>query len=57
MEDQLSPACGCIDVLLEAAKAYALLFKACDGVDQVSERAPQPIQAPHHQGIPGSEVA
>ncbi len=57
MENKLAGACGRVDVLLEAFKTDALRFQSYDGVDQMPERSPQPIQAPDHQSVATSQVA
>src|SRR5919202_4252385 len=56
MENQLAGACGRIDVLLQALKTNALCLKSRDRADQMSKRPCQPIQAPHNEHIPASEM-
>jgi hypothetical protein len=41
---------------LQAAKADAAVFERADGVDQVPQAAPEPIELPHHQRVAGPQV-
>ena len=57
MKDQL-PATGCgVDVLCQGLKTNALVLKISDGVYEVSQRAPQPVQPPDNKRVSRSEVA
>ena len=46
MEDQLAAAGGRVDTLSQALEPRALCFQGLDGLDQMLERPPQPIQSP-----------
>jgi hypothetical protein len=56
MEDQVPARGGRVDLLLQAAKADAAVFEPADGVDQVPQAAPEPIELPHHQRVDGPQV-
>src|SRR4051794_11422524 len=56
MEHELAPTGGRIDLLLEGAKAHPPRLELPDGVDEMGERAAEPIKPPHHEGVAGSEM-
>src|SRR5215213_4808266 len=56
VEDELSATGRGVDLLGEALEANALAVKLRDRLDQVCEGATEPIQAPHHQGVPVPQV-
>ena len=55
VEDELAAAGGAIDLLGQADKADLACLELGHQLDQSLEGATQTIQAPDHQGIPGSE--
>jgi hypothetical protein len=56
VEDELPAAGRGVDLLGKALEADALAVKPRDRLDQVCEGATEPIQAPHHQGVPVPQV-
>ena len=56
MEDELATAGGGVDLLLQRAEANAPVLESPDGVDQMRQRAAQPVQPPDHQGVACSKV-
>jgi hypothetical protein len=40
-----------VDLFRERAKAHASPLQIIDGLDQVSQRTPKPIELPDHEGI------
>src|SRR5512135_454440 len=51
MEHQLAAACRGVDLLLQGLEADAPLLQHGDGVDEVAQRAAQPVQPPDHHGV------
>jgi hypothetical protein len=56
MEDELAARGGRFDRLLQAAEPDPALGQAGDGVDQVPQRAAEPVQFPDDQGVAGAEL-
>src|SRR3954451_24100579 len=52
VEDELPAAGRGVDLLGGALEPDALAVKLRDRLDEVFEGATEPIQAPHHQGVP-----
>ncbi len=57
MEDQLVAAGGGVDLLLQGLEADAPLLEQRDGVDEVSERAAQPVEPSDDEGVAGAQEA
>jgi len=53
MEYELAAGGGGVDRLLEAAEPDPTLSQAGDGVDQVAQRAAEPVEFPDDQGVAG----
>src|SRR5439155_14757292 len=51
VEDQLAARCRGIDVLLQATEANVATLELGYGVDQMPQRASQPIQFPDHECV------
>src|SRR6266851_5033234 len=51
VEDQLAARRRGIDILLQAAEANVATLKLGDGVDQMPQRASQPVQFPDHERV------
>jgi hypothetical protein len=45
-----------VDLLLEGAEANPALLQLPDGLDQMGERPPQPVQPPDNQGVAKAKV-
>src|SRR5512142_710882 len=56
VEDQLAAAGGGIDLLLQRLEADPPLLKQGDGVDEVAQRAAQPVQPPDDEGVARAHV-
>ena len=55
VEDELPAAGGRVDRLLQAAEADLPRLEGGDRLDQVLERAPQPVELPDDEGVAGPE--
>jgi hypothetical protein len=47
---------GGVDLLLQAAEPDSPVGERGDGVDQVTQRAAEPVELPDHQGVAGAEL-
>src|SRR5687768_336418 len=56
VEDKLAATRGGVDLLLQRPEPHAPLTKPCNGCDQVRQGAAEPVQPPHHQGVPRAKV-
>ena len=56
VEDELAAGGGGVDRLLEAAEPDPALGQPGDGVDEVAQRAAQPVEFPDDQGVAGAEL-
>jgi len=56
VEDQLAARGSGVDRLLQATEPDPVLGQPGDGVDQVAQRAAQPVQLPDDQGVAGAEL-
>ena len=57
VEDEAAARCGGVDRLGQRAEADALPLKSGDGLDQVRQRATEPVELPHRQHIALADVA
>jgi len=51
VKDQLAAGGGRVDLLGQAPEADAASLQLGHRLDQVPERSPEPVEAPHHQGV------
>ena len=56
VENQLAARCRAIDVLLQAAEANFAALELGDSVDQMPQRATQPVQFPDHERVTWSQL-
>ena len=56
VEDQLPAGCGGVEPLGQRSEPDAAVGERGHGVGEVPHGAPEPVEAPHHEGIPGAEV-
>jgi hypothetical protein len=55
MEHQSPASTAGVDRFGQRAETDAALVKDANGVNEMAERPSEPVQAPHHQGVPGQE--
>lgn len=48
--------CGGINVFRDALKANFPVIEVCDGFDKAFEGTSEPIQSPHNERIPFSDI-
>jgi hypothetical protein len=56
VEDELATRGGGVDRLLQALEPDAALSQPGDGVDQVPQRAAEPVELPDDQGVTGAQL-
>src|SRR4051794_876623 len=56
VKDQLAPARGGVNLLLQRAETDVLLRERSDGLDEMPKGPPQPVQSPDDKGVTGPEV-
>ena len=56
VEDALAAGRGCVGALLQRAEPDARTLEPCNRVDEVLERAPEPVEPPDDQRIAGPQV-
>jgi hypothetical protein len=56
VEDELSAGAGGVQLLVEAAKADAVLLETRDDLDEVPQGSSQTVESPDDQGIPRPEA-
>ncbi len=57
MEDQLATTGRRVDLLLQGPEANAAFLEVTDGVDQMRQRATEPVETPDNEGVPLTEVS
>jgi hypothetical protein len=54
--DELAARRGGVDLLGQGSEPDPAVRQVGEGLDQVLERAAQPVEAPHHQRVAGAQV-
>ena len=56
VEDELASACPGVQLLLQGLEVHTPTLKLADRLNEVSQRPAQPVETPHNEGVPGSQV-